>query len=202
VAWRSGDGNIGWAPLFPGAEWTGADYNCPADWWVFLHAKYFYLPRYFNVWRGDVFNGPRHTRKLLSETGIDANTYQNGDSKYYSGPLAATVHQITKQPVKIYKLTIATVRGNDSVTGNTVNIYQAKRMPGESPENQSAHPAFANMVEAPEPIRRPEEIHLKWNQQRPFKEFLQRINPMWNPQFIRDSPPYYNFPREQSMFGN
>ena len=200
VAWRWGDGFCGWAPLYPGIFWLGVDYSCPEDWWIFMHPRHFYKPRYHNVWRSDFMHGPRHTHTLIQRSHFVPNTYENNNIKYYSGPRAAEVQQVTHQPVQVYKMGNTTVRGGDNINNNTVNIYRPQKFEEVTPG--SNRPAPANTIQAPRPIGRPSDVKIKWDQPRPFKSNIQKQNPAWSRPFIRNAPPYNNQPNPARQPGN
>ena len=197
VAWRWGGGLCGWAPLSPGADWAGVSYTCPQDWWVFLHPRYLYKPRYHNIWRNDFMDGPLHTQKILEKTCLVAYTYGSDNAKYYSGPLATEVQQVTHEPVIVYKTTGASVIGPDRITNNVVITYHPPKIKQEN--SDGTHPIPPYVMDATQQITAPEEVVKNWNTPRPFKLHLQMKNAAWKRHFIRDSPPYYNYPRKQSM---
>lgn len=188
VAWAWGDGFCGWAPLYPGVIWMGLAYNCPEDWWIFMHPRHLYHPRYHNIWRSDFAKGPHHTHKLLERTHYVTHVYENNNTRYYAGPGASDVKQVTHQPVQVYHMGNANVAGKDNISNNMVNIYRpAKIEPLNRDGNQ---PAPAHILNAPQPVSKPEDLKVKWNQPRPFKVEQQKQNPDWNRPFIRNAPPY------------
>ena len=187
VAWLWDDGYCGWAPLSPGIFWAGGGYSCPEDWWIFMHPRYLYRPRYLNHWRSDYFRGPNHTHTILQHSHFVTNTFENNSVKYYSGPQAAEVEQVTHQPVQVFRTGNGTVRGQELANGNTISMYR----PVVRQSNQNGtSPAPAHIILAPQPISRPAEIKTNWDEPRPFKTNIQRENPQWNHPFIRNAPPY------------
>jgi len=197
VAWRWGAGFCGWAPLYPGIDWAGDNYNCPQDWWVFLHTKYLYKPHYRNVWRSDFMDGPLHTQKMLQKTKFVTNVCETNKTRYFSGPFAAEVAQITCEKVVLYKSSWAAVRGADRISDNVVYIYRLAKT--AAPLAGSSNPAPSDFMEPLRSVSSPDEITKNWNKPRPFKLDLQKHNPAFNYPFIRDNPPYFNYPRTQSM---
>ena len=190
VAWRWGDGFCGWAPLYPGIVWAGIGYSCPEDWWIFMHPRYLYKPRYHNVWRNDFLHGPRHTHTLIQRSHFVTNTYENNSISYYAGPRGTEVQQITHQPVQVFHMGATSVRGADGINNNVVNIYRPGKI--EQVNRDGNRPVPAKVIQAPQQIGRPADVKVRWDQPRPFKVDIQKQNPDWNRPFIRSAPPYNN----------
>jgi len=190
VAWRWGGGYCGWAPLYPGVAWVGYEYTCPDDWWIFMHPRYLYRPRYHNPWRSDFFRGPHHTHVLITRTNFVAYTHQgvNTTTRYYSGPRVADVQQVTRQQVKVYQVGNNSVRGADHINNNVVNIYHPVRI--EQVTRSGTRPVPVHVVQAPAPVNRRGDVRTNWDQPHPFRQEMQRQNPAWNRPFMRNAPPY------------
>ena len=188
VAWTWGDGFCGWAPLYPGIVWAGVGYTCPDDWWVLMHPKYLYRPRYLNHWRTDFIHGPHHTHTILQRAHFITNTYEGNGGKYYAGPRAAEVTKVTHQSVPVFHLENVQVKTADHIIGNVVNIYHPSRI--EITNRDGNNPIPAHVIPAPKPVSLPENVRTNWDQPRPFKTDIQRETPGWNRPFIRNSPPY------------
>ena len=199
VTWRWGGGYCGWAPLYPGFAWAGGVYSCPDDWWIFMHPRYLYRPRYVNIWRSDFVRGPRHTEAILHRTDMVANTYENNNIKYYSGPRATEVQQVTHHPVQVYHLGNAPVRGADMISGSTVDIYRPSRV--EQLNKDGQRPLPTQVMNAPQPLKNPEQVKVKWDQPRPFKQTIQQQNPKWERPFVRNEPPYDPHPNPSAQPG-
>jgi hypothetical protein len=197
VAWRWDDKLCGWAPLSPGTDWTGGDYTCPEDWWVFLHPKYLTRDHYRNIWRNDFMDGPSHTHKVIEKSHFVATTSGSGNTLYYSGPSAADIQQAGKEHLAVYHLIASASRGVDLIHGNAVSVYQLSPYLAAGHSETAQEPA--DYVPAPQRIVRPQDITKNWNKPRPFKEELQSKNPKWKYHFIRDNPPYFNYPVGHSM---
>jgi hypothetical protein len=190
VAWRWGDGFCGWAPLYPGIEWYGAGFNCPEDWWIFMHPRYLYKHHYHNVWRSDFWRGPHHTHHIIGHTKYVTRTYEGGTRKFYAGPQAADVQAVTHQAVPVMKMGNASTRGADNLTGNVLNSYRPAKIEPVIPDGN--RPAPSNVMSAPQPVNRNGDVQTNWDQHRPFRENLQRQNPTWNRSDTRSAPPYNN----------
>ena len=190
VAWRWGDGYCGWAPLYPGVAWVGIGYTCPDDWWIFMHPRYLYKPRYHDIWRSDYWHGPRHTRILLENSHFVTHTYENGNTRFYGGPSAAEVTQITRQPVQVYQLGHTPVRGGGQISNNIINIYRPARIEQVNTNGIRATPS--RVMQAPRQVTRSDELTIRWNQPRQFKTDIQRQNPAWNRGPVRSAPLYNN----------
>ena len=146
VAWRWGEGSCGWAPLYAGIDWSGNEYSCPDDWWVFLHPKYLYRPGYRDIWRADFMGGPSHTQKLLQNTKLVTNTYEYNHAAYYSGPSVDEVKQISRQTVQFYKVSSKSVCGADQVNNYTVTFYRPSKFQLLTPGGNQEMPA--NVIRA------------------------------------------------------
>ena len=188
VAWMWTDGFCGWAPLYPGIIWVGDPYSCPEDWWVFMHPRYLYRPRYLNHWRSDYIRGPHHTHDLIQHAHIIKRTYENNGAKYYAGPTADKMQQLTGKPVQVYHLSNAPVRGADQINNNVLSTYHPMKI--QPLDHNGATLVPPHIVPAPQPVNKPEELKTKWDQPRPYKQGMQQQNPTWNRPFIRNAPPY------------
>ncbi|MES3017469.1 MAG: DUF6600 domain-containing protein [Bacteroidota bacterium] len=97
VSWRSGGGQYGWAPLGPGININMNIGRIPDFWWVFIPQRNIYYrsyPRY--DWR--------RNSNYYHNTVIINNIYVNNSNRnrYYTGPRAAEIRRITRQPVTIH----------------------------------------------------------------------------------------------------
>ena len=188
VVWRWGYGYCGWAPMYPGYEWgIGVTFGCPDDWWIFMHPRYLYRPRYLNTWRSDFIRGPRHTRAIVNNTTIVTNIYSQNNVNYYGGPNTAQVQQVIKQPVQVYHLQNSPTRGNTIVQNNTVNIYRPTV--GQTGRD-GMKPAPVRVMPAPRPVAQPENVRTNWNQQREFRNNIQQQNHEQGRPYKRNDPPY------------
>ena len=80
------------------------------------------------------------------------------------------------------------VRGTAQISNNVINTYRPARIEEVNPGG--ARPVPTHVMQAPKPLNQPEQLQLKWNQQRPFKQNIQKQDPTWNRPFIRNAPPY------------
>lgn len=209
VAWRWGSGLCGWAPLYPGVAWVGTAYSCPDDWWIFIHPRHLYHNGYHNHWRRDFLYGPRHTRVLIQRTQFVSNTYEYNSLHYYSGPRAAEVQQITRQPVPIYSYGNTNTKGGERIESNRISTFRPTRI--DRTNANGSIPVPNQLIQAPRRITSPGELNANWNRPRQFKLDQQRQNAQWNRPFIRNAPPYTpnpqpirqpNAPRNPMRFNN
>jgi hypothetical protein len=190
VAWQWGDGICGWAPLYPDMSWAGTAYPCPDDWWVFMHPRQLYKPRYHTPWRNDFFHSPNHTKTLLGRSHPVATTYKGNNTTYYSGPTADEVQKVTRKPVEVYHIGNTSFHAPERITENLYNTYIPPRIEQHSKEDN--RPAPAHVIPAPQPVGQPEGVRANWDQPRPFKQNLQQQDPSWNRASIGNAQPYYN----------
>jgi len=189
VVWRWGNSYCGWAPMYPGYAWsTGVMFGCPDDWWIFMHPRYLYHPRYNNRWRADFIHGPRRTRTIINNTTIVTHTYVHNSNTYYGGPRRADVEQVTRKPVQVYQLQHAPSRGNARVENNIINIYRPTRV--TQTNRDGARPVPQRVIDAPRPVTKPEELRTNWNRPREFRTVIQEQHPERTRPFTRNAPPY------------
>ena len=193
VAWRWGMGYCGWAPLYPGVEWgVGVDFICPDDWWIFMHPRHLYRPRYYNYWRDDYWRGPRYTKKILDHSSNVINKFGNDKATYFAGPRAEDVQKVTHEPVTVYHIEQASVREPGTKVGNTIIMYHPDKVEAVNQGGVRAVPA--NVVHAPQPLGKPVDVQKNWNQPHEFKTNTQKQTPGWDKPFIRNEPPYNPHP--------
>ena len=102
VAWRSGPGYYGWAPLAPGYEYSDEElkqYSCPKDWWIFIPPQYIYSDNYYRY-----YTGPMGNNNIIKNTKFINNIYTENGVTYAPGPTTAQTTKITEKPVKVYHL--------------------------------------------------------------------------------------------------
>lgn len=123
VAWRSGGGYYGWAPLSPGLN-VNVNMNIgrriPRTYWSFVPQQYFTSPRIYDycVPRRQVVN-------VISNTTVINNTYvYNDQHRYYSGPQRRDIERATRRPVAVRRVETSRRPGTASVRGGSVSMYR------------------------------------------------------------------------------
>ncbi len=123
VAWRSGGGYYGWAPLSPGLN-VNVNINIgrriPYSYWSFAPQRYITSPRIYDycVPRGRVVN-------VINQTTVINNTYvYNDQHRYYSGPQRRDIERATRRPVAVRQVQTARRPGATSVRGGSVAMYR------------------------------------------------------------------------------
>ena len=123
VAWRSGGGYYGWAPLSPGLN-VNVNINIgrhiPYSYWSFAPQRYITSPRIYDycVPRGRVVN-------VINQTTVINNTHvYNDQHRYYSGPQRRDIERATRQPVPVRRLQTSRRPGAATVRGGSVAMYR------------------------------------------------------------------------------
>ncbi len=123
VAWRSGGGYYGWAPLSPGIH-INVSFNVgryvPNNYWVFVNQGYFNRRSIYRycVPRGNVVNVINHTT-IINNTYVD-----NRRQTYYTGPRANDIERATHQPVRVHRLNQADRPSATVVRNGAVSVYR------------------------------------------------------------------------------
>ncbi|MGB3779755.1 MAG: DUF6600 domain-containing protein [Tunicatimonas sp.] len=123
VAWRSGGGYYGWAPLSPGLN-VNVNINIgrriPRSYWSFAPQRYITSPRIYDycVPRGRVVN-------VINQTTVINNTnVYNDQHRYYSGPQRRDIERATRRPVRVRQVQASRRPGAASVRGGSVSLYR------------------------------------------------------------------------------
>ncbi len=121
VAWRSGGGYYGWAPLGPGLNVSiNIGRRIPRPYWTFVRQRYITSPRIYNycVPRRRVVN-------VINHTTIINNTYVYNDRhRYYSGPRTRDIERVTHRQVPVRRVQSSRRPGATSVRRGSVAIYR------------------------------------------------------------------------------
>lgn len=123
VAWRSGGGYYGWAPLMPGFG-VSASYNyytrIPHYYWNFVPCRYFTYRQVYRhcVSRTTVVNVIHHT------TIVTHNNTDNRKQSYFTGPSRSDIERTTNQRVQMHKINDRIRPGRTEVEGGTVSFYK------------------------------------------------------------------------------
>jgi hypothetical protein len=171
VNWRAGDGFYGWAPLGPDYRYGSSvtAYNCPDDWWVFIPPQYIYSNQYYRYW-----NGPRGNNRIISNTVIVNNTFENGNVRYITGPHIAQVRQVTGNPVQVFKVRNSRSL-NTRVHNDVVRMYRPAEIRTTS-RLRSEPTVPPNVVTAPRPVRKPQAVNTNPDAVPPFRSTINEQN--------------------------
>jgi len=168
VSWRVGEGFYGWAPLGPDYRPGTAinEYRCPGDWWVFIPPRYIYSDHYYQYW-----NGPRDNNKIIKNSRIIINTFENGNYTYFTGPRAAEVRQITGNPVQVFRIHNSKNQ-NTRVHNDEVRMYRpAEIRPTARVRGQDLVPP--SVMVAPKPVKQqPQRVGGNAEQIPPFRKMI------------------------------
>jgi hypothetical protein len=118
VAWRSGGGYYGWAPLGPSVS---ININFPSFFWTFVpqthitnhHIHHHYIPSTQVV---NVYNN----------TTVIKNHYRVNNRVYVYGPKKQDIERVTNSQVAVYRVDRLNKPGQSQVEGRSVRIYQPK----------------------------------------------------------------------------
>ncbi len=122
VSWRSGGGNIGWAPLAAGYEYSSSElkkYNCPKDWWVFIPQQYIYSDNYYRY-----YTGPLGNAHIFKSTEFINNVYVSNGITYFPGPTQLQMEKIIGKPVKVNRLLNAGSPRAAFVHNDLIKLYR------------------------------------------------------------------------------
>lgn len=123
VAWRSGGGYYGWAPLMPGfgINVSFSYYNrLPSHYWNFVPYRYI---TYRTVYNHCV---PRqHVVNIINNTTIIANNYRDNHHRtYFTGPSRSEMERTGRTRVDVYKVNGRSRPGRTEVDRGTVSFYK------------------------------------------------------------------------------
>jgi hypothetical protein len=124
VAWRSGGGYYGWAPLMPGLGFSVSYsyYNrIPHNYWSFVPYRYI---TYRSVYRHCV---PRpHVVNIINHTTIVTNNYTDNRTRqtYITGPSRREIERTTQERVRTYAVSDLNRPGRTAVERDRVSFYK------------------------------------------------------------------------------
>lgn len=138
VAWRSGGGYYGWAPLGPRVN-INISVNIgryiPDAHWAFVRYGHFTHPRMHRYYAPS-----SRVTNIIHHTTIINNTYvDNGRHTYYTGPRANDIERTTKKRVQVHTVRHTDRPGTTVVRNGAVNVYQPSVRSGRS--NSTANSA-------------------------------------------------------------
>lgn len=122
VAWRSGGGYYGWAPLAPSmgvSVGVSFGYGISATMWMFAPTRYITSP-----YVGRYCMPARRNTTIIHNTTIinNYNTYNN--RRYVSGPSRIEVERNTRQRVNVMQVNNASRPGQTRINNNRLEIYR------------------------------------------------------------------------------
>ena len=123
VAWRSGGGYYGWAPLSPGLN-VNVNINIgrriPRSYWSFAPQRYITSPRIY-----DYCVPRRQVVHVINQTTVINNTnVYNDQHRYYSGPQRRDIERATRRPVAVRRVQDSRRPGAATVRGGSVALYR------------------------------------------------------------------------------
>ncbi|MEO0333778.1 MAG: DUF6600 domain-containing protein, partial [Bacteroidota bacterium] len=125
VAWRSGGGHYGWAPLSPGLNVNisiNIGRRIPNNYWAFVPQRYITSPRIY-----DYCLPRRRVRNVYRQTTIINNTYvYNNNHHYYSGPQVREIERVTRRRVAVRQVRPASRPGTPALRQGSVTMYQPR----------------------------------------------------------------------------
>lgn len=171
VSWRESEGYFGWAPLGP--DYTVGPnanaYYCPSDWWIFIPPQYIYSGDYYRY-----YYGPRGNSRIIKNSTVINNVYENNHTTYVTGPRVRQVEQASHQPVQVFKLTNSATL-TTKVHNNVIKMYRPQQIrPATSTNGTRVQPP--RFVTAPQPINKPEAINGRTSSTPEYKNDVPNTN--------------------------
>jgi hypothetical protein len=138
VAWRSGDGHYGWAPLSPGLNVNvsiNIGHLIPRRHWRYVPHRYISHARIY-----DYCVPPRRATHFYNRTTIINNTYvYNNQHHYYSGPQVREIERVTRQRVAVRQVRPAQRPGTPALRKGSVTMYQPAARGGRQGQATRVH---------------------------------------------------------------
>jgi|GEM_PF-2947111 len=123
VAWRSGGGYYGWAPLGPGVD-IRVNIAIPARHWVFVPQRYIIHPQPYR------YCAPRHQVVNIYHNSVHIhNTYHYNNQVYVSGPPREEIGRATRREVPVYRVEEANRPGRSVARNGSVAVYRPRVTP-------------------------------------------------------------------------
>jgi len=136
VAWRSGGGHYGWAPLSPGLNVNvsiNIGHRIPRRHWRYVPQRYISHARIY-----DYCIPPRRATHFYNRTTIINNTYvYNNQHHYYSGPQVREIERVTNRRVAVRQVRPAQRPGSPALRRGSVTMYQPGGRRGQTTRVQS-----------------------------------------------------------------
>jgi hypothetical protein len=134
VAWRSGGGYYGWAPLEPGMH-VNVGMHVPLRHWMFVPYRYITSPRLYHYY----VPAPRVTN-IYHHTTVINNYYTQGNRTYVYGPREQEIEQHTRRRVPVYQVNDGARPGRAVVRNGAVNIYRPEVGAGRTADRARISP--------------------------------------------------------------
>ncbi len=176
VSWRQGNGYLGWAPLYPGFEYSASElkkYNCPKDWWIFIPPQHVYTENYYGF-----YTAPLGNSTILKGTTFCDNTFVNDGITYFPGPTVMQVEKITGAPVKMHKLVNAGGPRAPFVHNELIKLFRPAEVKPTSGNGETIIPP--NAINPGRPVAKPELVNTNAGMKPAFRNDL--------PRFISNTP--------------
>lgn len=134
VAWRSGGGYYGWAPLMPGLHVSvsfGYYDRIPHAYWNFVPYRYVMYRQVYRhcLPRPRVVNVINHTTVIVNNNYYDNDGRTNGRdrddrSAYFTGPSRSEIEKRNGERVPVYEVHDRNSPGRTDVSRNSVSLYK------------------------------------------------------------------------------
>jgi hypothetical protein len=118
VAWRSGGGYYGWAPLGPSIS---ININFPSFYWTFVPQTYITSHHIYNHYIPST-----QIVNVYHNTTVIKNNYRINNRVYVYGPKKQDLERVTNSQVAVYRVDRLNQPGQSQVEGRSVRIYQPK----------------------------------------------------------------------------
>ncbi len=118
VAWRSGGGYYGWAPLGPSVS---ININFPSFYWTFVPQTYITHHHVYNH-----YIPATQVVNVYNNTTVIKSHYRVNNHVYVYGPKKQDIERVTNSQVAVYKVDRLNKPGQSQVEGRSVRIYQPK----------------------------------------------------------------------------
>jgi hypothetical protein len=118
VAWRSGGGYYGWAPLGPSIS---ININFPSFFWTFVPQTYI-----TNHHIHDHYIPVTQVVNVYNNTTVIKNNYRVNNRVYVYGPKKQEIERVTNSQVAVYRVDRLNQPGQSQVEGRSIRIYQPK----------------------------------------------------------------------------
>ncbi len=118
VAWRSGGGYYGWAPLGPSLS---ININFPSFFWTFVPQTYITSHHIHNHYIPST-----QVVNIYHNTTVIKNNYRVNNRVYVYGPKKQDIERVTNSQVAVYRVDRLNQPGQSRVEGSSVRIYQPK----------------------------------------------------------------------------
>ncbi len=142
VAWRSGGGYYGWAPLMPGLSINVSfNYynNIPHHYWNFVPYRYitYRTVHHHCVGRPQVIN-------IINNTTIVTHNYRNGRrGDFFTGPSRTEIERTNRERVQVYAVNDRNRPGRSEIDRGSVSFYKPRI---ENTQDGRTHSAPSQVV--------------------------------------------------------